>query len=159
MKAFKTIIILSLLYFADANHADAQRRKLNPMNSVYAEFYLITPDQSYGGLALSYERLFSPKKTISLKIGVIPNIPSEIIVVPVTMQGYTTGSREHHIEFGGGISPAFDYYEEFKVTVYPHVHGGYRYSRGTGLVFRAIMNVVVYPNPYPNPAISIGYLF
>ena len=158
MKAFKTIIILSLLLFAAASNTDAQRR-LNPLNAVYGEFWLITPDQSYGGVGPSYEHFFSPRKTISIKIGAVPNFSAKIAVVPVTVQGYTSSGRKHHIDFGGGLAPAFDYYNELKVTLYPMVLGGYRFYRGTGLMFRATANVVISPSIYLNPTFAIGYAF
>ena len=81
MKAFNTLAILILLFFAAAGHTSAQRR-LNPMNAVYGEFWLITPDQSYGGIGISYERFFSPRKTVSMQLGAVPNFPSNHAPAP-----------------------------------------------------------------------------
>ncbi len=158
MKALKTIVFLSFLLFTAANHADAQRR-LNPMQALYGEFWLITPDQSYRAAGISYERFFSPKSTLSIKFGAVPSFSAKIVDVPVMIQGYTHSGRKHHVEFGGGLAPEFDYLDEFKVTLHPMVLAGYRFYRGTGLMFRATMNYVIYPDAFPSPSISIGYAF
>jgi len=158
MKALKTIVIFSLFLFVTASHADAQR-SLNPNQALYGEVWLITPDQSRGAAGISYERFFSPRKTISIKLGPVPSFSAKIVSFPVMIQGYTSSGRKHHVEFGGGIAPTFDYFDEFKVTFYPMVLGGYRFYRGTGLMIRATMNFVVYPDPFPAPSFSIGYAF
>jgi hypothetical protein len=160
MKAFKIIILLSFLIVAAASHADAQRRKLNPMNTVYGEFYLISPDQTYGVPGVSYERLFSPKQTYSIRIGALmPSPEVRILVIPVTVQGYTASGRQHHIDYGGGLGPMLDYYDEFKTSFYVQLLGGYRYSKGTGLVFRATANMIVHPEFFLSPTVSVGYMF
>jgi len=103
MKALKTIVIFSLFLFVTASHADAQR-SLNPNQALYGEVWLITPDQSRGAAGISYERFFSPRKTISIKLGPVPSFSAKIVSFPVMIQGYTSSGRKHHVEFGGGIS-------------------------------------------------------
>ena len=162
MKAFKLIILLSFLIVTGVSHADAQLRGLNPMNTVYGEFYLISPDAvTYGVPGISYERLYSPKQTLSLKVGVLPDIKGKFYVFPVTVQGYTVSGRQHHVEYGAGFGSMLDFLYEFKTTFYIQILGGYRYSKGTGLVFRATGNVIFLPPDifFLSPSISVGYMF
>jgi hypothetical protein len=162
MTAFRTILIFSILIAATTDHADAQRRRLNPMNVVYGDVYVITPVLDYGRPAVSYERLFSPRKTLSARIGVIaPSSKSKILVLPLTVQGYTTGGKQHHIEYGGGVMPAIDYYdkENIRYTFYPAILAGYRYQKGTGVVIRATANIIIHDGVYINPSLSVGYQF
>ena len=160
MTAFRTILIFSILIAVTTSRADAQRRKLNLMNAVYGELFLITPDQSFYKPAVSYARLFSPRGTVSARVGIMPNFKSKILIFPVTIQGYTPGGKKHHVEYGGGIMPSVDYFdpEELIYTFYPVLMGGYRYQKDTGLIFRATANIVIHPFIL-NPSVSIGYLF
>lgn len=159
MKAIKAGIII-LMCSITASDALAQRYVLNPMNTIYADFYLVTADQSYGGIALSYDRLFSPKKTFSIKLGILPEFSSSILLMPLTIQGFTAPGREHHVDLGAGIVPAIDYIEELKLgTIYPELIAGYHFSRGTGFQFRATAHIVLSPSFFLSPSVSVGYLF
>ena len=159
MSAIKACIILLLCLIASVN-AKAQLRYLNPMNTVFADFYLVTADQSYGGIALSYERLFNPKSTYSIKLGILPEFSSSILLTPLTIQGYTASGRQHHLDLGAGIVPALDYQEELKLSgIYPELIAGYRFSRGTGLQLRATAHFILSPAFFLSPSVSVGYLF
>jgi hypothetical protein len=163
MTAFRIILIFSILISATSEQANAQRRyKLNPMNAVYGELFIITPDQSFFRPALNYERLFSPKSTFSGRIGIIPDINGKIMTFPLTLQGHTAGRKQHHIEYGGGVMTSVDYYQATEKIVYifyPVLMGGYRYEKGTGLMFRATANIIIHKTVYLNPSVSVGYLF
>ena len=161
MTVFRAILILSILITATTCRVDAQRRKLNLMNAVYGELFLITPDQSLYKPAVSYARLFSPRNTLSARVGIMPNLKSKILIFPITVQGYTPGGKRHHVEYGGGIMPSVDYFnaEELIYSFYPVLIGGYRYQKDTGLIFRATANIVIHKSVYLNPSVSIGYLF
>lgn len=132
------------------------------MNAVYGEFFLIAPDLNNFLPAVCYERLFSPKKDFSCRIGIIPDVKHKILTFPLTLQGHSPGGRQHHIEYGGGVMPSVDYNKDTGKIVYifyPTVMGGYRYEKGTGLVIRATLNIIIHKAIYPNPSVSLGYLF
>jgi hypothetical protein len=159
---FRTILVFSVLLSATSGRIDAQRSyRLNTMNVVYGEFFLLTPSQNFYQPAVSYERLFSPKRTLSGRIGVILNVKHKVLTFPLTLQGYTMEGKQHHIEYGGGVMPSVDYNldkGDMIYAFYPVLIGGYRYQRGTGLVFRATANVILHPFIL-NPSVSLGFLF
>jgi hypothetical protein len=158
---FRNILFCFILITVTAPKTDAQgRSKLDPMNGVYGELFLITPDMDYAKPAINYERVFTSKGTLSGRMGVIlPDFRSKILIIPITVQGYTTGGKQHHLEYGGGVMPSIDYgTDKLKYTFYPALMAGYRFQRGSGLMFRATANIII-PKFYLNPSISIGYLF
>jgi len=163
MITFRTILVFFIFLSATAGQANAQRRyRLNPMNTVYGEFFIIAPDLSNFQPGICYERLFSPKGTFSGRIGIMPALKHKVLIIPLTIQGYTPGGKQHHIEYGGGIMPSVDYNKDtgkIEYIFYPAVMAGYRYQRSTGLVIRATANIIIHKSVYLNPSVSIGYQF
>jgi hypothetical protein len=136
-------------------------------NGVYAEANLIRHVFSNGFVSINYERTAGIKLKTNFRIGIYPNFES-LVCFPLTVSWITKPLNYHHFEYGIGTVIRIEHYVDpgdssqkkwfydMPAVLIPLM---YRYQKGSGLFFRAGLNLFVSWPTLPSPSLSIGYKF
>jgi hypothetical protein len=136
-------------------------------NGVYAEANLIRHVFSNGFVSINYERTAGIKLKTNFRIGIYPNFES-LVCFPLTVSWLTKPLNYHHFEYGIGTVIRIEHYVDpgdssqkkwfydMPAVLIPLM---YRYQKGSGLFFRAGLNLFVSWPTLPSPSLSIGYKF
>ena len=146
------------------NSTDAQPIENNKIkrHGLFLEFYPLNSADSPGYVSINYEYIFFKKRMRSIRVGFYPDFNEEFIAFPITLSRITHPLKNHHFEYGLGVAPTLNkfnnkWWSEAPFIMFPLM---YRYQKSKGIFLRGGFNMIIgYGGFLPHPLLTLGYKF